>query len=95
MNPVRLEGPRTLMVLFRMENRAVTRIHVTSEGCELDAGGLPVTLLTGVKPAQSVALLASIAGNGAERKQADEAITAIALHAESSADDALEAMVKP
>ena len=94
-SPVHLEGPRTLMVLYRMENHALTRIHVYSEDCELDAGGLPVTLLSGVKPSASVALLASIARKPGEQKRTDEAITAIALHADSSADDALEAMVKP
>jgi hypothetical protein len=54
---VALEAPRQLFVLFRLEARQVMRIRVASADCTLDAGGLPFLWLTGVKPAESVALL--------------------------------------
>ncbi|MGH9742136.1 MAG: hypothetical protein ACRD51_07260, partial [Candidatus Acidiferrum sp.] len=55
---IELEGSRQLVVLFRLEGRQVTKIREASEDCTLDAGGLPFIWLTGVKPAESVALLA-------------------------------------
>src|SRR5262249_10204978 len=54
---VKLEGSRRLVVLFRLEAKQVDRIRVASEDCALDAGGLPFLWLTGVKSAESVALL--------------------------------------
>src|SRR6266852_7038276 len=54
---VKLEGARQLAVLFRLEAKQVMRVRVASEDCALDAGGLPFVWLTGVKPAESVALL--------------------------------------
>src|SRR5262245_58898417 len=52
---VKLEGPDTMVVLFRVVNRQLERIRVFSEDCALDAGGRQVTWLTGVRPAESVA----------------------------------------
>jgi len=97
---VKLEGSRQLVVLFRMEDRRVMRIRVASESCTLDAGGLPFIWLTGVKPAESVALLEAYV-RGAEfddhgdRGLGNGALTAIALHADASADRAFESFVKP
>ena len=45
---------------MRVEKRRIDRVRVFSADCELDAGGLPVSLLTGVKAADSLALLESI-----------------------------------
>ena len=50
-----------MVVLFRVVNRAVERIRVFSEDCELDAGGRAITWLEGVRPADSVALLETFA----------------------------------
>src|SRR3954452_13566106 len=36
--PVKLEGPDTLIVLYRVEDKAVPKIRVFSETCDLDAG---------------------------------------------------------
>ena len=58
--PVKLEGADTMIVLFRVVNRQVERVRVFSEDCQLDAGGREVTWLTGVKPAESIALLESL-----------------------------------
>ena len=95
---VQLEGSRQLVVLFRLEGKQVMRIREASEDCTLDAGGLPFVWLTGVKPAESVALLAGFVhkatfeGHG-EHEIGQGALSAIALHADPSADRAFESFV--
>lgn len=95
---VRLEGPQGLFVLFRAEAKRVRKIRVASEDCELDAGGLRFVWLTGVKPAESVALLSSYATAGDSDEDAEEdlaqgAMMAVALHGDALADRALESFV--
>jgi hypothetical protein len=97
---VALESRQTLAVLFRIEGQAVTQIRVASSNCTLDAGGLAFVWLNGVKPPQSVALLESyINANTFEERGHHEighgALTAIALHADASADRAMESFVAP
>lgn len=100
----RLEGTGLVRVLLRAEGGRVGKIRIFSEDCPLDASGLPLVWIEDPRPADSVALLASYVGQAAhvgrtagdaepERwaKGLDEgATTAIALHADPSADDALE-----
>jgi HEAT repeat protein len=95
---VRLEGPRSLFVLYRIEQGKVDKIRTFSEECELDAGGLEFHWLTGVRPSESVALLASYASSesaeGKEgRRLSDGAVAAIAFHNDAAADGALEQLV--
>jgi len=97
---VKLEGARQLVVLYRLEARQVVKIRVASEDCTLDAGGLPFVWLTGVKPPESVALLATFVRSSNYEDHGDGgighgALTAIALHADASADRALESLVTP
>ncbi|MCC7124304.1 MAG: HEAT repeat domain-containing protein [Acidobacteria bacterium] len=87
--PVKLEGPDTLHVLFRVEARRVSRIRVFTEGCVLDGGGLPLTWIDGVASAQGVALLASFVTDAAESRLADEALTGLAFHRDEAAATAL------
>jgi HEAT repeat protein len=95
---VQLEGSRELLVLLRLEGKQVMRIREASENCTLDAGGLPFFWLTGVKPTESVALLtdfvhkATFEGHG-EHEIGQGALSAIALHADPSADRAFESFV--
>ena len=97
---VKLEGSRRLVVLFRLEAKQVERIRVASEDCTLDAGGLPFLWLTTVKPSESVVLLTTYV-QGAEFERHEHhnighgALTAIALHADESANRAMESFVKP
>lgn len=97
---VKLEGMQQLVVLFRLEAKNVMRIRMASNDCTLDAGGLPFVWLTGVKPAESVALLTSYVrvadfdGHG-DHGLGHGALTAIALHADAAADRAFESFVKP
>jgi hypothetical protein len=97
---VKLEGPRNIAVLFRAQNKRIMKIRVVSEECLLDAGGLPFVWLTDVKAAESVALLAGYT-RGAELENRDGdsmgrgAFAAIAMHADSTADGALESLAQP
>lgn len=97
---VALEGARQLVVLFRLEAKQVVKIRVASEDCTLDAGGLPFVWLTGVKPAESVALLETYVHSADFEDHGDHeigngALTAIALHSDLSADRAFESFIKP
>jgi hypothetical protein len=85
---VKLEGGDTLHVLYRVEQGAVVRIRMFSEGCGIDAGGRPVVWLTEVRPADSVALLTQFTRDGA-RRVVDGALAALSMHAEPLADAAL------
>jgi hypothetical protein len=97
---VKLEGGGSLFVLFRVEQGQVQKIRTFSEDCELDAGGLPLFWFTGVRPSESVALLVSFAASGdAGRKSGeglvDGGVSAIAFHADPSADTVLEQFTAP
>jgi hypothetical protein len=94
----KLEGPNRFFVLLRAENRAVGKILAFSEGCELDAGGLPFLWLGAARGAESVALLESYATSAAReenKKVMEHAVAAIALHAGPEADRALENFLAP
>lgn len=101
--PVQLETAGYLLVLFRIEQGKVQKIRTFSDDCELDAGGLPFSWLTGVRPSESINLLAPYARGAdagvpaGERRDAerlaDAALAAIALHADPAADRLLEEFV--
>ena len=98
--PVELESSGKLLVLFRLEQKRVGKIRTFSGDCDLDAGGLPFILLTEVRPAESVALLAPFVAEGADqtpesKQPARGALTAIAFHADPAADHAIEQFVAP
>jgi HEAT repeat protein len=94
---VALEPPDELFVLYRVEQRRVGKIRTFTADCELDAGGLTLHWLTGVDPAQSVALLqAHVTGtdpDGASGRWRRTGVSAIAFHADAAADRALETFV--
>ena len=86
-----------MVVLFRVAERAVDRIRMFSEDCELDAGGRTITWLEAVRPADSIALLESFAtsADGRRDRITDGAISAIALHGDPAADASLDRLVAP
>ena len=94
---VSLEVPGYVFVLFRIEQHGVERIRTFSAECELDGGGLPVHWLTGVQPAESIALLTSFATqtDDGRHRRSEPALSTIALHAGPAADQALEKLVAP
>jgi len=93
--PVKLEGPDTFLVLYRIEDKAVQKIRVFSPDCELDAGGRTIYWLDGVKPSDSVALLTTFVAREEQKRDrlTDSAITAIALHKDEAADAAMDRFV--
>lgn len=88
--PVLLEGSQFVAILFRIEQKKVDKIRSFSGDCDLDAGGLPFTWLTSVKPADSLALLHSL-----NSQHMNSTLSAIASHADSGADRLLESYVAP
>jgi hypothetical protein len=97
-NTVRLESPKDFFVLFRVEQKQVSRIRTFSSDCQVDAGGTTVYWFDGVKPAESAALLDSFVKNtrdtANERSRIrDSAASAIALHADAAADAYLESYI--
>ena len=90
--PVHLEGPDQLIVLYRVEEKAVQKIRMFSPECELDAGGRTVQWLDGVKGADSVALLSTFVARDEQKRDrlTDSAVAAIAMHKDDAADAALE-----
>jgi HEAT repeat protein len=92
------DSPDHLLVLFRVADKSVGKIRVFTDDCELDAGGLPVYWLSDVKARESIELLAGFVGDARDesktsRRKGEAAIAAIALHAGSAADSALERFV--
>lgn len=98
--PVPLEAPKSFYVLFRAEHNELTKLRTFSADCELDAGGTTVHWLTGVKASDSVNLLAAYQQSRydtvRERNRfRDNTLSAIALHADPSADAVLEKFIAP
>jgi HEAT repeats len=96
---VRLEG-RRLLVLFRLQDKHLTRMAVASEECVLDGGGLPLIWLTGVKTPDSVAFLSAEVREGFTIRSeslsiGNQALTAVALHDGPEAEGALESFAAP
>lgn len=91
--PLKLEGPDTVMVLYRISGKVVQQIRVASPECPLDAGGLTLHWLTGVRAADSVDYLETLAADGS-RRIGNTAVMAIALHADTRATDRLIALAR-
>ena len=77
----RLEPRDTFFVFYRVENKRIERVRVFSEDCGVDAGNRQIYWLTGVKPAESLALLSDLAlSRDATDRGMKGAISAIAQH---------------
>jgi HEAT repeat protein len=72
-------------IFLRFENHAISKVEVANQGCQVDAGGMPVVWLTGVKQEESIGALRGIA----EREISDSALMAIGFHASPAATRAL------
>lgn len=84
----RLEPPTSLLVLARVEGKALIEVRSLAVDCDLDAGGMPLTWLAGVSPDESVAWLASLitaSPNARRDAVSDSAIAALARHAAPAA----------
>lgn len=78
-DPIRLEPADFFFVLFRIEDRQITRIRTYSANCPLDAGGKAVHWFTNVPVNDSVGYMKTFMSPGAPRKLNDSAVTVIAL----------------
>jgi HEAT repeat protein len=92
--PVKLEGNDILYVLYRIADRGVDRIRFASSECPLDAGGLTVRWLTGVSTTASIDWLTRFTAGDAARRLQNQAVVAIALHADPPALDRLLAFAR-
>jgi hypothetical protein len=92
--PVPLEGSKIFFVLFRVERGEVSRIRMFSEDCPLDGGGLTMHWLANVRPADSVALLASFSSGQTSNRLATDSLSALAMHQEPAALDRLIAAAR-
>ena len=94
------DGGSEMYVLMRAASGALERIRAFSADCELDAGGLPFVWITGVDPAESIALLERFATEPDMQKKkwkrsGEPALSVIAAHGHPSADAALERFTAP
>ncbi len=92
--------PSAMTILFRIADNRIDKIRAYSSYCELDAGNLPFIWLDDVRPSESVALLESMTDPSNrsvshDKDVVDEAITALAFHADPAAQLALERLVEP
>jgi hypothetical protein len=78
-DPIRLEPADFFFVMFRVENREITRIRTYSANCPLDAGGKAVHWFNNVGVADSVAFMKTFMGPNVARKFNDAAVTVLAL----------------
>lgn len=90
---VHLEPPDHALILFRIVDNTVERIRALSPDCSLDAGEVPFHWITDVQPAQSVALLSTFATQ--HDMPYNSAMSAISVHADPAADQALDHFLAP
>ena len=95
--PVQLEGSPGLVVLLRADRGRIGKVRSFDDSCGLDAGGLPFTWLTDVRPEESIALLGSLVRQMDDDRREDaagSALAAVALTAHPSADVLLESFLR-
>src|SRR3569623_1709439 len=69
----------SIEVLVRIDRGAVDKVRFIGTSCQVDAGGLPFTWLTGVSADDSVTWLSSLV-TADDKRHADQALAAIAMH---------------
>ncbi len=90
-----LESPtdRHILIFMRVEKQQVEKVRMFDDGCRVDADGMPVHWLTGVRPAESVEFLRAfvlrVEAND-EKHSTGAAIAAIASTDDPSADAAMQ-----
>jgi len=96
---IALEPASELSILARFEGTAVVRLRTATPDCEIDAGGLPVTWLDGVRADDSAAWLSSLVtttSSTGERydRVAKTALIALAMHEGAVATRSLVAIAR-
>jgi hypothetical protein len=93
---VHLEGGTEFFIFLRVENNRIEKVRTFSVDCAVDGGGLPLYWLTGGNAGQSVGMLETLVPQTnlqGERRLADSAISAIALHRDPAADASLDRLI--
>jgi hypothetical protein len=83
------------VILLRVADGAVMKLHVESPDRELDAGGLRFVWLNGVEADDSVRVLTDLARQSTVRHLRDSAIFAISVHQTNAATTALVGLAGP
>ena len=78
-DPIRLEPADFFFVMFRVEDRQITRIRTYSANCPLDAGGKAVHWFSNVAVNDSVDYMKTFLAPAQTRKFNDAAVTVLAL----------------
>lgn len=81
---------KNVFVFYKVEEKKVENIRLFTPKCALDAGGLPVLWIDKVDARQSVVYLTSFVSKDEDSRMSRRAINAIAEHADTSADTALD-----
>jgi hypothetical protein len=95
-----LEPADYAFIFLRLEGGRITKTRTFSRDCALDAAGLSVYWLTGVKPPESIALLSVIVRSDdidpdKGKHTGSQAVLAIAIHNDPSVDPTLESFLAP
>jgi hypothetical protein len=95
-----LEPANEVNILYRIAEGRVQRIQVYTPNCALDAGGLSLVWLEGVQDRESIAYLRVLANQYAaeadfDKKAANHAVMAIAMHDHPDSDAALAEFIGP
>ena len=96
---IALEPAREVLVLARLEAGVIVRLRTATPDCEIDAGGVPVAWLDGVKADDSVAWLTSLINTipaSGERfdRVVKPAVMALAMHDGAAATQSLVAVAR-
>jgi HEAT repeat protein len=83
------------VILLRVADGAVMKLHVESPERELDAGGLRFVWLNGVEADDSVRVLTDLARQSNVRHLRDSAVFAISVHQTNAATTALVSLAGP
>jgi len=88
-------GPRTVYVLLRLDNNAITRVLTVNAGCRLNAGGIAFEWLTGVQPDDSARFLGALAAESTTNRSIEGPLAALAAHATPTATTILASLTTP
>ena len=83
------------IILFRIANHGIEKIHVDNPDRQLDAGNLRVVWLSNITPDESIAALKSLAMQNDTRKLRDAAVFAISIHQSPATVPALISLAAP
>jgi hypothetical protein len=83
------------VILLRIADGAVMKLHVESPERELDAGGLRFVWLNSIEPDDSVRVLTDLARQGDTRHLRDSAVFAMSVHQTNAATAALVSLAGP